>query len=180
MPSLQRIAKGLASLLSVQGPVSPPAFIGVSSKSLEGRWRDHFIKLDSSLVSRLEDWLSQYPPSEHDLYFCPTPLRSRRRRKGQVIGSRVVWADLDTIDPATLTHSPTIAWNSSPGRWQALWKLDKFLPPNEIEDLCKRMTYSIGADKGGWDLTQVLRIPNTINHKYPIRITSGMMIGGEM
>jgi hypothetical protein len=30
----------------------------------------------------------------------------------------------------------------------------------------KRLTYAIGADKGGWDLTQVLRLPGTPNHKY--------------
>ena len=29
------------------------------------------------------------------------------------------------------------------------------------------MTYTLGADKSGWDLTQVLRVPGTRNYKYP-------------
>lgn len=38
-----------------------------------------------------------------------------------------------------------------------------------MEELTKHnrnLTYSIGADKGGWDFTQVLRIPGTVNRKY--------------
>jgi len=29
------------------------------------------------------------------------------------------------------------------------------------------LTYAVGADKSGWDLTQVLRVPGTRNYKYP-------------
>jgi hypothetical protein len=28
------------------------------------------------------------------------------------------------------------------------------------------LSYSLGADKGGWDITQVLRVPGTVNYKY--------------
>jgi hypothetical protein len=37
----------------------------------------------------------------------------------------------------------------------------------ETEDMNKKLAYSVGADHGGWDITQVLRIPGTRNHKYP-------------
>jgi hypothetical protein len=35
--------------------------------------------------------------------------------------------------------------------------------------MSKKMAYFLKADKGGWDLTQVLRIPGTPNTKYPER-----------
>ena len=34
------------------------------------------------------------------------------------------------------------------------------------EGISKRLAYDYGADPGGWDITQVLRIPHTLNHKY--------------
>src|SRR3546814_13518964 len=34
------------------------------------------------------------------------------------------------------------------------------------EELNRRLTYHVGADHGGWDLTQVLRFPGTKNYKY--------------
>jgi hypothetical protein len=34
------------------------------------------------------------------------------------------------------------------------------------ESLNRRLTYHLDADHGGWDLTQVLRVPNTVNYKY--------------
>ena len=34
------------------------------------------------------------------------------------------------------------------------------------EPRARGWTYQIGADHGGWDLTQVLRQPGTLNHKY--------------
>jgi hypothetical protein len=34
------------------------------------------------------------------------------------------------------------------------------------EDLNRRLTYHLEADHGGWDLTQVLRVPGTNNYKY--------------
>ena len=51
---------------------------------------------------------------------------------------------------------------ASPGRYVALWRVD-----SPISDtLNKRMTYAVGADRAGWDCTQLLRCPGTINFKY--------------
>jgi len=55
-----------------------------------------------------------------------------------------------------------MAWESSPGRFAAVWHIDQIM----TENLNKSLSYSLGADKGGWDITQVLRIPGTMNYKY--------------
>src|SRR3546814_7114824 len=57
---------------------------------------------------------------------------------------------------------PTIAIESSPGRFVGIWVLDGPMD----EELNRRLTYHVGADHGGWDLTQVLRFPGTKNYKY--------------
>jgi hypothetical protein len=76
----------------------------------------------------------------------------------------LLWADLDEVSPLSVPLRPTVAWESSPHRYAALWYLDEILTD---EQLNRSWTHLIGADKGGWDLTQVLRVPGTHNHKYP-------------
>lgn len=78
----------------------------------------------------------------------------------------MLWADIDEADPSKMSNKPHILWESSPGRWAGLWLTERWLEAGECEDYNKRMTYGVGADHAGWDLTQVLRIPGTRNHKY--------------
>jgi len=101
-----------------------------------------------------------------DVYFAPVCFNGPRRQEN---AKRVtwVWADLDFVHPEKLKLRPTIAWQSSPGRYQALWELSELVPAEDAAECGKRMAYAEGADKGGWDVTQVLRIPGTRNFKYP-------------
>lgn len=103
-----------------------------------------------------------------DVYFCPNLFSRPRRRKELVLPSVWLYADLDAVCPVQndAEMSPTIAWESSPERYQALWELDRRLGPAEHQDLNRKLTYALGADRGGWDITQVLRVPGTLNHKY--------------
>ena len=101
-----------------------------------------------------------------DVYFAPVNFRGPRRAENAKKVSWV-WADLDFVHPEKLKLRPTIAWQSSPGRYQALWELSEHVPAEDAAECGKRMAYAEGADKGGWDITQVLRIPGTRNFKYP-------------
>lgn len=107
---------------------------------------------------------------EHDLYWCPSLFEYESRRTEYACDERALWADLDSIDPRTFTddeYPATIAWETSPDRYQALWLLSQgdiqgaSWPGNENQ----RLTYYLGADLGGWDTTQLLRIPGWTNHK---------------
>jgi hypothetical protein len=62
---------------------------------------------------------------------------------------------------------PTAVVISSPGREQYWWRLSRPVEPEEGQDLNRRLAYAMGADLSGWDLTQLLRVPGTRNHKYP-------------
>ena len=104
-----------------------------------------------------------------DVYYCPQLFESKRRRKDNVKSCPTIWADLDECPPNVLQLEPTLLVESSPGRHQALWRLAHAVPPHVAEDISKRLAYfhaEDGCDRSGWDLTQLLRIPSTPNHKY--------------
>lgn len=103
-----------------------------------------------------------------DVYFCPLVFSSPHRHKENVLSTaNILWADLDEVNPASLKDlRPSIAWASSNDRYQAIWLLDGNYDIKEIETINRDVTYTIGADKGGWDITQVLRVPGTPNYKY--------------
>jgi hypothetical protein len=102
-----------------------------------------------------------------DVYFCPVVFSKPKRKKEFAKPTNLLWADLDPVHPGKCRLRPSIAWESSPGRYQALWFLTSELPPEEASELSRRIAYADGADRSGWDLGQVLRIPGTRNYKYP-------------
>jgi len=141
----------------------PPGFYCLALKSPSGKWQDKlFEDIDSAL-----GWLKENK-DKGDLYFCTTSLSDKRRVKGCVQSSRYLWQDLDEVNPSGLgSLKPTIAWQSSPGRFQGLWKLNELCEPRRLESLNKALALKVEADQGSWILTKVLRIPGTVNHKYP-------------
>lgn len=109
---------------------------------------------------------------DDDLYWCPMLFSEDKRQVAFAQEEYCLWADLDEADPRKIDKRwrPSVAWETSPGRYQALWLL---ADPNE-EDLYgasqkgadnQRMTRLIGADPSGWDTTQLLRLPGWTNHK---------------
>jgi hypothetical protein len=107
---------------------------------------------------------------KEDLYFSAVQFNESGRRLEAALSSRWLYADLDLVSPSACARAqlmPTVCWQSSPGHFQALWKLGSRVKPQLLEQLNRALTYSVGADKSGWDLTQVLRVPGTGNHKYP-------------
>lgn len=105
-------------------------------------------------------------PGRADRYFCPVVFSEPKRKKEFALPTNLLWADLDPVHPDTCRIKPSVAWESSPGRYQALWFLTEEVDPEHAAALSKRIAYADGGDKGGWDLTQVLRIPGTKNFKY--------------
>lgn len=102
-------------------------------------------------------------------YFCPQVFHTPKRRKDNVKTCPSAWADLDECPPSIIEIEPTVAIESSPERFQALWHFTHPVPPHIAEDVSRRIAYHHapdGADKSGWDLTQLLRIPGSTNFKY--------------
>lgn len=123
----------------------------------------------------------------HDLYWCPSLFEGTDRKTELAMDEHALWADLDEANPKKLhgetDFKPTIAWESSPGRYQGLWVGNPAMgdfqgvswPGNENQ----RLTYHLGADKSGWDTTQLLRIPGWWNHK-PEYTKNGKPVPGKL
>lgn len=140
----------------------PGKFFCISTKSGSGKWKDHFFSPEEfgSIKAFLRDH------ADEDIYFCPHGFNRRSRSKAEAVIPNLLWADLDFSDPRDKSLfkglKPTIAIESSPGRFVGLW----ILRGPMTESINRRLTYHLNADHGGWDLTQVLRYPGTRNYKY--------------
>lgn len=136
----------------------PGKYFCLSTKSLGGKWRDEWFTKEE--FEELEDYIQDN--QSKNVYACPHGFSDKVRQKEYAIDPCLLYADLDAANPADLEIKPTIAIESSPGRYVGYWLTDK--PTSE--QLNRRMSYSIGADVSGWDRTQVLRVPGTRNYKY--------------
>lgn len=128
------------------------------------RWFDAPFPFDNTTKRRVRDWLRQNPPKEKDIYWCPAPFSDAKRDEQYTKPVNMFWSDID--DGSIDKVKPSVLWESSPGRHHGLWYIDSTLEADEAGDISRTLTHYIGADPGGWDCTQVLRIPGTYNHKY--------------
>ena len=111
---------------------------------------------------------------QNNVWFGVNMLSGETRKREFCQPDNLVWSDLDTCDPALLEPQPSVLIETSPGRFQAIWRVDQELIPEIAQDYSKRIAYKYrkdGADPTGWDLTQLLRVPFTYNYKYQIKDT---------
>lgn len=134
----------------------------LATKSSTGKWTEHPIKRGD--WGKIDELING--SKDKDVYMCPHGFKAMgpkpRRLKTSSIDPKLLYADLDKADPSKIPIRPTIAIESSPGRYVGYWFTDQ--PASE--ELNRRLAYMIGADISGWDRTQVLRVPGTRNHKY--------------
>jgi hypothetical protein len=130
---------------------------------------------------RIVDHLKEH--RHDDVYWCPSIFENRIRRADLAMDEHALWADLDAKDPHTIEdYPPTVAWETSPNRYQALW----LITAGDIQGASwpgqenQRLTYHIGADPSGWDTTQLLRIPDWRNHKPEYRNEEGRGPRGKL
>ena len=102
-----------------------------------------------------------------NVYFCSHLLkRATKRVKENATNVITLWGDLDGAPLPNGNLTPTAVVESSPGHFHSYWRLTEQVSPELAEQLNKRIAVEIGADPSGFDLTQLLRVPGTANHKY--------------
>jgi len=104
-----------------------------------------------------------------EVYFCAHLLTAKRRVKENAAEARAAWFEMDGGELPNGQLRPTAVVESSPGHYQGYYRFTDPVPPGTVEDLNKRLAHAVGADPSGYDLTQLLRVPGTANHKYPER-----------
>jgi hypothetical protein len=119
-------------------------------------------------------WALEKSAEGREVYFCTHLLTAAKRAKGNASAVLALWADLDGTPLPNSELIPTAVVESSPEHYHPYWRLTDPIPPEVAERLNKRLAREIGADPSGFDLTQLLRVPGTANHKYadrpPVRI----------
>lgn len=146
---------------------STTGYMCIASRRPQGKFTEQFFAYPTELEGAIT-YLRSKAHTEN-VYFCPQLLKDRKRTKANVGLASSIWADLDDCHPDLLRVKPSISMETSPNRYQAIWTLAQPVPGEEAESVARKVTYAHageGSDKSGWDLTQLIRIPGTFNHKY--------------
>jgi len=140
-------------------------------RSPKTTFQQHFFDWPKDSI-KVENFILKHE-RHYNMYFCVNLLNQFERKKEYCQETDLLWADLDSVNPDMIVdYPPPIVLRSSPGRWQAFWRLTSKIPSYQAEDYSRRLAYHLGADKSGWDLGQLMRIPLTANYKYntPVQI----------
>lgn len=115
-----------------------------------------------------------FNPLHLDLYFSPLTYDTSEggRRRPNISEAGVIFADMDDADAGRahrgdLPFPNLIVASGSPGHEHWYWFLEESVPVHVWELYARGTTELLKGDPGGWDVTQVLRIPGTFNHKHP-------------
>ena len=135
-------------------------------KKLTGEWNQRFF-LWPSESEKVHDWITS-STHEGNVYLSPALFKEKAATKESFKTTNVAWVEFDgstNIDFKEINQPDVIVQTSSPTHVHCYWKIK---PANveSVENINRRLTYYLGADNSGWDCTQVLRPPGTLNHKY--------------
>jgi hypothetical protein len=122
--------------------------------------------------------------TQQDVYFTPFLTIRRRRKKQDITETPVAWADGDLCPLESLLVPPSAVIRSSNAgeqdKYHFYWKFDDIQTSDVGEHISKRIAYyhaDEGMDRSGWDLTQLLRVPETYNHKFspPLQVSKAII-----
>jgi RepB DNA-primase from phage plasmid len=133
------------------------------------------VRLEQALAPRYLGWLAHENSTGANVYVAANPLHSgsRKRTKESIASVRYLYIDIDTDGDARLAAlrasdavpTPTAILSTSPGKYQALWRVDGFDFERQ-ESTLKLLSIAFGGDPACTDCNRVLRIPGFLNCKY--------------
>lgn len=139
-------------------------------------WTQHFFKYPEDLV-KITSFIKV---SVEDVYVSPSIYSSQKAEKSDFKSSNVIWTELDDGRTLQIATPGTKDWDiydcpmpslriqsGFPGNEHWYWRLlDPITSAEHLESINRGLAYTFKADQSGWDATQVLRPPDTINFKY--------------
>jgi hypothetical protein len=133
------------------------------------------VRLEQALSPAYLRWLAHENHDGANVYVAANPLRSgsRRRTKESIAEVRHLYIDIDvdgearvaTLLASDAVPTPTAILSTSPGKYQALWRVDGFDFEHQ-ETTLKLLAIAFGGDSACTDCNRVLRIPGFLNCKY--------------
>lgn len=139
------------------------------------RTTQRVVRLEQALAPAYLRWLAHENHDGANVYVAANPLRSgsRRRTKESIASVRHLYIDIDTDGDARIgalrasdaVPTPTVILSTSPGKYQALWRVDGF-DFEQQETALKYLAIAFGGDPACTDCNRVLRLPGFLNCKY--------------
>jgi hypothetical protein len=139
------------------------------------RPQQRVITVEQVLAPRCMAWLNFENDNGANIYVSANPLHagSRKRTKECIASVRHIYIDIDEDGDARLAvlrasdrvPMPTAIISTSPGKYQALWRVAGF--DFERQELTlKLIAQAFGGDPACTDRNRVLRVPGFLNRKY--------------
>jgi RepB DNA-primase from phage plasmid len=133
------------------------------------------VRLEQVLAPAYLRWLAHENHGGANVYVAANSLRagSRKRTKESIASVRHLYIDIDTNGDTRLAAllasdavpTPSVILSTSPGKYQALWRVDGFDFACQEQTL-KLLAIAFGGDPACTDCNRVLRIPGFLNRKY--------------
>lgn len=142
-------------------------YLAASDRKIENDWKQEFFKFPEQRNDLIN--VIRHVSKNLEVYLAPAIYKSPLCNKDSFKASNVVWTEFDGNAPnwSTEDANPSLIIQTSDAKNQHVyWRLNEPITNvNELEDVNRRITYNMGADSSAWDATQVLRPPDTLNHK---------------
>lgn len=135
-------------------------YVFLPTMTEDGTWHEGKAELPNYIFGKSNPGFTNY--LNH--YFTPLKYKTPSRNKSALASPGVIFADIDGPKP-DFRLEPSVLIQSSEGHYHGYWFLKTPVPVADWEPAAKGWSQEISADPGGWDTTQVLRVPGTLNHK---------------
>lgn len=139
------------------------------------RPQQRVVRVEQVLEARYMAWLEHQNRLGSNVYVSVNPLMpgSRKRTKECIASVRHLYIDiddhgqerLDAMRASEYVPTPTAIFSTSPGKYQALWRVAGFDFEGQEETL-KSIATAFGGDPACTDRNRVLRLPGFRNQKY--------------
>ncbi len=131
--------------------------------------------IERVVAPEYQAWLRHMNAQKYEVYISMNTLKegTYRRTKADVDQIRHVYLDFDEDGTAAVRKllqrtdvpEPNYLINSSPDKWQVIWKIAG-CGKGEAEEIERGLVADTGADPAVVDIARVLRLPGFYNHKY--------------
>ncbi len=133
------------------------------------------VTVEQATAPRYFAWLRYENHNGANVYVAANPLRSgsRKRTKECIAEVRHLYIDIDVngeeriaaLRASDVVPVPSTILSTSPGKYQALWRVEGF-DFDQQENMLKLLVIAFGGDSACTDRNRVLRVPGFLNRKY--------------
>lgn len=137
-------------------------------KKKDNSWEQYFFQWPQQKTQLLD--FIETSKHDGDVYISPAIFSEKSSKKSAVKATRVAWVEFDgnAKDFKELPKPSMIVQSSTEDHLHCYWRIEETTGP-VVEEINRRLAYYLEADSSGWDSSQVLRAPTTLNWKQKVQ-----------